>query len=199
MGCLARLAASGGGRVGLSPPRPSLCGTRCDHHDTWRGRLQVLCSTNLAPLSSSAGSTPPKQPGSPPHLTAEDRLDIMELCHRFDHALNNGQQESVGVFFAPDAEMHTPVISVKGVPNVVQYLKSVEHMAKGNRHLTANIMIEADLEQPGEARVMAYRLLHKACMPPVLLASGGIEDRVVLVDGQWKFASRRFIMDLPVH
>ena len=42
------------------------------------------------------------------------------------------------------------------------------------------------------ARAFAYRLLHKAVNPPVLMASGLIEDRVVKgQDGQWMFVERK--------
>ena len=46
-------------------------------------------------------------------LTTEDRLEIIDLCHKFDHILNQGHQEKLGELFAPDAqvsEQHTHAI-----------------------------------------------------------------------------------------
>jgi hypothetical protein len=65
-------------------------------------------------------------------------------------------------------------------------------VAAGNRHLTCNIVVEPDGLRA--AKVTAYRLLHKAQNPPVLLAAGIIEDRLVNENGEWKFAVRNFIM-----
>jgi hypothetical protein len=38
-------------------------------------------------------------------LTTDDKLEIMELCHKFDHTLNAGRQDKLGAFFAPDAQV----------------------------------------------------------------------------------------------
>jgi hypothetical protein len=62
----------------------------------------------------------------------------------------------------------------------------------GNRHLTCNIVVEPDGLRA--AKVTAYRLLHKAQNPPLLLAAGVIEDKLVNENGEWKFAVRNFIM-----
>jgi hypothetical protein len=72
-------------------------------------------------------------------------------------------------------------------------------MARGNRHLTCNLVIDAAAPGGRAARASAYRLLHRAANPPALLASGTIEDEVVKsdADGRWRFARRRFVMDPP--
>jgi hypothetical protein len=57
------------------------------------------------------------------------------------------------------------------------------------------MLVEADGVRT--ARVSAYRLLHSASSPPRLLASGTIEDRLVNLNGEWKFASRTFGIDPP--
>lgn len=38
-------------------------------------------------------------------LSVEDRLEIVDLCHKFDHILNLGHQEKLGDLFAPDAQV----------------------------------------------------------------------------------------------
>jgi hypothetical protein len=40
-------------------------------------------------------------------LTVEDRLEIVDLCHKFDHILNTGHQEKLGDLFAPDAQVRS--------------------------------------------------------------------------------------------
>lgn len=87
---------------------------------------------------------------------------------------------------------NAPIRTVKGVKPIMEYFNSVRPVAAGNRHLTCNIVVEADGVR--SAKVTAYRLLHKATNPPALLASGVIEDRLVNVNGEWKFSERNFIM-----
>jgi hypothetical protein len=127
-------------------------------------------------------------------LSAEDKLHVTELCYKFDMLINKHNQAALAELFVDYAEVHTPKASIKGSSNLVQYFKSVEPLAKGNRHMTTNVLVESD---PAGARAYSYRILHKACMPPALMATGTIEDLLVKQNGVWKFASRRFIMDPP--
>jgi len=128
-------------------------------------------------------------------LSTEDKLNIMELCHRFDRAINLGDEAKVGTLFHDNASVCTPKGTVVGREKLVEYFNSCKPLAKGNRHLTCDILVEPDGEQGAVAT--SYRILHKASSPPALVATGIIEDRLVQVDGEWKFASRKFIMDPP--
>lgn len=127
-------------------------------------------------------------------LNAEDKLEIMELCYRFDNAMNVSDSSMALDLFAKDAKLQSPKGTAVGHPALKEYLKAVEAMAKGNRHLTSNIMIEGGNER---AHASSYRILHKASAPPMLLATGTIEDTLVKIDGEWKFQERRFYMDAP--
>eukprot|EP00195_Chlamydomonas_chlamydogama_P013557 CAMPEP_0202891530 /NCGR_PEP_ID=MMETSP1392-20130828/1570_1 /ASSEMBLY_ACC=CAM_ASM_000868 /TAXON_ID=225041 /ORGANISM="Chlamydomonas chlamydogama, Strain SAG 11-48b" /LENGTH=172 /DNA_ID=CAMNT_0049575311 /DNA_START=148 /DNA_END=666 /DNA_ORIENTATION=- len=128
-------------------------------------------------------------------FTAEDRINIVELCHRFDHAINNLDQPAAGILFHKDGVLHTPRGKMTGQQEIVNFFKSVEPMAKGKRHLTVNIVV--DPESDVSARAHSYRLLAVANCPSTLAASGTIEDHLVKVDGKWWFAERRFVMDPP--
>lgn len=89
----------------------------------------------------------------------------------------------------------TPKGTVKGVGPILDYFHTCKPLATGNRHLTCDILVEADGVRT--AKATAYRLLHKCCSPPVLLASGTIEDKLVSVNGEWRFSQRVFNMDPP--
>lgn len=86
----------------------------------------------------------------------------------------------------------TPIKTITGVQPIVDFFVTLRPTAAGNRHLTCNILVEADGVRA--AKVTAYRILHKAANPPVLLATGILEDRLVNVNGEWKFRERNFIM-----
>lgn len=128
-------------------------------------------------------------------LSTEDKLHIMELCHRFDRAVNMGELEKVSQCFTEKGLVQSPKGTVQGRQQLVEYFKSTRPLAEGNRHLTCNIIVEPDGEQGAVAT--SYRILHKATNPPGLIASGIIEDKLVQEDGEWKFAARVFVMDPP--
>lgn len=129
-------------------------------------------------------------------LSAEDRLGISDLCFEFDEAVNAHDLDAVVSLFSENGEVHSPKGSVQGSTALLQYFKMVEPMARGNRHLTSNVRVKPESEW--KAVVHSYRILHRACNPPALIASGKIEDVVVREGDTWKFASRRFIMDPSV-
>ncbi|WIA22084.1 hypothetical protein OEZ85_004427 [Tetradesmus obliquus] len=164
--------------------------------------LGVVSSRRDAVCRYSTSPNPPHFNHTSYELSTEDKFEIMEVCHRFDQVLNLGQQERLGSFFSSDAVVNidmsnpkVPLRAVKGVQPILEYFQSVKQMAAGNRHLTCNIVVEPDGLRA--AKVTAYRLLHKAQNPPVLLAAGMIEDKLVNENGEWKFAVRNFIMDPP--
>lgn len=133
-------------------------------------------------------------------ITPEDHLAIIDLLYWFDKTLNDGNQHKLGQLFTGEAEVHHPKGKVKGVDQLVEYFKSCAPLARGNRHLTLHPMVEPVPGAGGHAAyINSYRLLHRAAMPPVLLATGTIEDEVVKskVDGRWRFLNRRFVMDPP--
>lgn len=110
-------------------------------------------------------------------------------------AINKLDPAATAPMFAKKAQLHNPKGTFHGVENIVAFLKSVEPMAKGNRHLTCDVVID-ELEE-GLARASSYRMLIKASTPSALLLSGTIEDKVVYEDGHWKFLERRFMIDPP--
>jgi hypothetical protein len=97
---------------------------------------------------------------------------------------------------------------VKGAANVAAHFVSFAPMARGNRHLTLNTILHDGAgahaaangaPAPRTARASSYRLLHRASSPPVLLASGTIEDELAWCEEErrWRFSRREFVMDPP--
>jgi SnoaL-like domain len=137
-------------------------------------------------------------------MTAEDKLDVIQVCHEFDAVLNGGDYSELSRLWAPDGTLTVepgvpgaPPRSISGVPAIMEYFASVKGRAAGNRHLTANIIVHPD--GPNTARACGYRLLHRAACPPALIASGLIKDHLVKgSNGEWRFQSRHFVMDPPM-
>jgi len=56
--------------------------------------------------------------GSTSKLTAEDRLSILELCHRFDQALNEGRQDGMALFFVEEGEVRLGLCGMRRAQRV---------------------------------------------------------------------------------
>jgi hypothetical protein len=141
-----------------------------------------------------------------PTLSVGDRLAILELCHRFDHAINGGHQAKLGAFFVDAGAVHMPKGSANGPAAIVALFQGFAPMAASNRHVTLSTVVEpaplpaAERAAGATAAAVAtsYRLLHSAAAPPALLASGVIHDELLRdAGGAWRFAKRTFAMDVP--
>jgi hypothetical protein len=132
---------------------------------------------------------------------------------------NNGPPLPVVRVLQPGAS--SPVAH-EGLPAIVAFFRACAPMARGNRHLILNSIVVEEQEKEKEkserdgqgegaaaaatARVRSARLLVSATNPPVLRASGVIEDIVVRVKEEgpsslsapeWRLLSRDLIMDPP--
>lgn len=96
------------------------------------------------------------------------------------------------------------LVAHEGVPAIVAFFTKCAPMARGNRHLLLNSVVEEEEDKGGQgqgggrAAVRSSRLLVSATNPPALRASGVIEDVVVRApSGEWRFLSRDLLMDPP--
>jgi hypothetical protein len=162
-------------------------------------------------------------------LSPADHHAVIQLIHRFDDYLNRGRHEELGVFFveeesgngsgsgtngqvavvrvlppgAPKPVTHT------GVPAIVAHFRACAPLARGNRHLLLNSIVEelppqssssggGEGEQAPRVGVRSARLLVSATNPPALRASGVVEDVLVkTAAGEWRILSRDLLMDPP--
>jgi hypothetical protein len=126
-------------------------------------------------------------------LSAEDRLDIMDLIARYAHTLDSGDLEGYVKNFAPDGvlfEQH------RGRDQIRHYVAGL--MLEGRagplpngdvayRHFVGAPTIDG---ADGRATVHSYLLwVNMGSEPPVSAAAEYI-DEVVKLDGNWYFQSR---------
>jgi uncharacterized protein (TIGR02246 family) len=127
-------------------------------------------------------------------LTAEDRLDIMDLVARYASTLDAGDLEGYVNNFAPDGVLFEHQVGRDAIREYVGKLMEEGRagpLPNGDvayRHFAQSVTIDA--ESATRARVHSYLLwVFMGDEPPVKAAAAYL-DEVEKVDGTWYFKSR---------
>ena len=121
-------------------------------------------------------------------LDAADKLEILELAARYNHAIDFGDGKAWADTFTPDG------VFKGGGPGPVQGREALaafvggfaQNMA-GARHWTNNHVIDGDGDS---ATHTCYLNLIQTKDGAKSVVTARYNDEVVKVDGAWKFASR---------
>jgi hypothetical protein len=132
-------------------------------------------------------------------ISLEDRLAIQGLLARYCHAMDASRADLASGLFAEDAVLETPVGEARGREAIRAWiegrleLRSPRHQVG---HYLLNPLIAAS--SPDEARVRSMliytRQEHDRDGSAELLSTGIYEDEVVLREGLWQFARRRWTL-----
>jgi hypothetical protein len=127
-------------------------------------------------------------------LTADDRLEIMDLLSRYAYAMDGTDPQAFLACFIPDAEMDIGYRTVKGEAEMRAFADYFA--AKPGRpwyHQITTVSIEGDCAR---ARSRCYMLMttldeegrtqHAGCC--------NYQDEFVKVDGRWLFASHKVVV-----
>jgi uncharacterized protein (TIGR02246 family) len=126
-------------------------------------------------------------------LSAEDRLDIMDLIARYAYTLDNGDLDGYVNNFAPDGvlfEQHTGRDQIREYVGMLMRQGRAGPLPNGDvayRHFVGSPVIDG---QDGRATVHSYLLWVNMGTEPPVSAAAEYTDDVVKQDGQWFFASR---------
>ena len=126
-----------------------------------------------------------------------DERAIVQLMHRYAHAMDYGDEAAWVDVFTPDAVFDV-VESVggrrihreEGRGDLAAYVAAYPKPPAFRKHVIVDPVVEVDGD---EARVESYWiLLHREQDDgmPVLAAFGRSTDRVVRLDGEWRIAER---------
>ncbi|MGB3776506.1 MAG: nuclear transport factor 2 family protein [Leeuwenhoekiella sp.] len=128
-------------------------------------------------------------------LTAEDRLDIIQLTATFDNALDNEDIDKYMTVFAEEAELSGFWGSNKGKDSLrAQFPQLLDSFARGRRHLLTNHEIEGDGK---EAKMYCYLTVFNR-ETNEMAGSGTFSDMVRKIDGKWLFEKRELAADKNV-
>ena len=129
-------------------------------------------------------------------LSTEDRLAILDLIARYNHALDAGDKEAYAATWAEDGVFELGAQeTVRGRAAIRDRFANAPPEGVRIRHWTANPVIEGDGDR-ATLRLYVMTLRIDAHGRQVGF-SGLYDDRLERVNGAWKFTHRRLIPDSP--
>ncbi len=139
------------------------------------------------------------QYGAVVHLTADDRLDIMELPARYADALDRLQPERLRQVFTTDAiwEVTDGRFRLVGLDEIMEFMgRTGVHPGS---HILTNMFIESVSTDPRDGGPLV-RLWSRGLYPvgpsdrkdPTGVFYGSYDDDVVRTDDGWRIRHRRY-------
>lgn len=134
-----------------------------------------------------------------PAVTASD--EIRNLLGSYCECMDRGDFDGIGALFAHGtlADEHgTPIAA--GAEAVTAFYRAGTQLYDGSprtKHLVSNSVVEVD-DEAGHAVVRSSYVVFQqtATLPLQAIIAGRYRDTVDRTDGTWRFAERRFFVDL---
>lgn len=125
-------------------------------------------------------------------LTALDRLEILELAARYNHAVDHRRAEEWADVFTEDGVLYAgDQVRAQGRAGFIALVERRIEEGRQVRHWISNAVIDGDGAQ---ARLRLYFKAYDitdALEAPY--AMGEYDDELVKVNGRWKFKVRRIL------
>jgi len=126
-------------------------------------------------------------------LSAEDRLDVMDLIARYAYTLDGGDLDGYVNNFAPDGvlfEAHRGREAIRSYVAMLMRERRAGPLPNGDvayRHFVGSPVIDGADDR---ATVHSYLLWVNMGSDPPVSAAAEYTDQVVKLDGRWFFAAR---------
>lgn len=131
-----------------------------------------------------------------PSLSREDKLAIMELITRYNHAIDGGDPDGVAACFVPDGVFEGRSGRFEGRAELRKLGMTLTPSCIP-RHIVTNILVEAVPGAPDEAQVKSHLFFYEVTPAGFNFKTSGVyTDAVVRVDGDWKFRTRLMTLDV---
>ena len=128
-------------------------------------------------------------------LSTSDRLAILDLIARYNHAVDTGDGVSFADCWVDAGRFQGSTSIAKGRAELEALPPKLRAANPHTRHWNANIVIEGDGE---EARTSVYVLVIDVSQGPKLRSSGVYHDTLRRVGAEWRFVSRVVTPDRPL-
>ncbi len=125
-------------------------------------------------------------------LSVADRLEILELAARYNHAIDSGDGKGWAATFTPDGVFETSRGATTGTAALAQFAETFATRMAGSRHWNDNHVIEGDGD---EATHRCYLQLLRTGEQAGIISTGRYDDRLRRVDGAWRFVHRTVLSD----
>jgi ketosteroid isomerase-like protein len=125
-------------------------------------------------------------------LSVADRLDILDLVARYNHAIDSGDAAAWAATFTPDGVFETARGATTGTAALTEFAATFHSRMANARHWNTNHVVEGDGDQ---ATHRCYLQLLRTGEQAGIISTGRYEDRLRRVDGAWRFAQRTVVGD----
>jgi hypothetical protein len=139
-------------------------------------------------------------------LSAEDRLDLVELIHRLCHALDYSRPADFAAVFTPDgvyravssvASGEQPRFRHEGAAQLLAFAEAAAQKRRGlGRHWTGNVVLEATDAGASAVSYVAFLQIDPDTKERRITISGTHRDRFVRAPEGWRFTSRTVVADI---
>jgi uncharacterized protein (TIGR02246 family) len=123
-------------------------------------------------------------------LTAADRIEILELAARYNHAIDHREGEAWANVFTDDGQLITDgTVRAAGREGLLAHIARAQASGQKVRHWICNAVVEGGGDQARlKMYVLAYVFTDGNITPTIM---GEYDDDLVRQDGRWKFRTRR--------
>lgn len=121
-------------------------------------------------------------------IPIDDRMAILDLCARYNYAVDTCAAEEWADTFTADGTFGGPAGSAEGREQLVAFCFELNEMFPGAMHFNDNHLFEPD------GKVMRHKCFLSMQTPGedgTSVMALGYEDEVVKEGGEWRFKSRR--------
>ncbi len=127
-------------------------------------------------------------------LKVEDKIEIAELCTKYNLAVDNSDIEGWLETWADDGMLEGNFVNARGKSELKNMLVNLldSNTVTGKRHVLANIVCEGEGDI---ATATSYLIIFEAMNSPAVIASAVYNDNLKKIDNRWKFARRKLIVD----
>ncbi len=125
-------------------------------------------------------------------LDAADKMEILELAARYNHAIDFGDGEAWAGTFTEDGVFNGGPQPVTGHVALAQFVAGFGQQMNGARHWTNNHIVDGDGDS---ATHSCYLNLVQTKDGGSSIITGIYNDKLAKVDGQWRFTERNVTPD----
>ncbi len=131
-------------------------------------------------------------------LSAEDKMEIIELVGRYNHAGDVGDADAWADTFTDDGVFESKQIRYEGRETLKQLAIDTVNGIEHPRHHTYNFVIEGDGDSANmKSSITVMSVAHDRGSARIV-GVGNYDDTLIKVSGAWKF-QRRFVRFLYWH
>ncbi len=121
-------------------------------------------------------------------ISTDDRLAILDLCARYNYAIDTGASEAWADTFTADGVFDGPAGHAEGRDALVAFCDQLAEQFPGAMHFTDNHLFERTADGVRHRCFLSFQVPVEGRTDIWLLA---YEDDLVSVGEEWRFRSRR--------